>query len=51
LPPNETWFQLLLRKYLDKSNQREVNYVAFCADIDKTSDYQKEYVAKHPTGP
>ena len=41
----------MLRKYLDNSNPRDVNYVAFCADIDKTSDYQKQYVAKNPTGP
>ena len=27
LPPSEDLFQILIRKYLDKSNVREVNYV------------------------
>jgi hypothetical protein len=39
---------LLLRKYLDKGNVREVNYYKFCADIDKPEDIFPQYVAKNP---
>jgi len=35
IPPSEELFQLILRKYLDKGNIREINYRDFCADIDK----------------
>ena len=41
----------MLRKYLDKTNVREVNYVAFCADIDKIDDIVIPYQPKHPEGP
>lgn len=41
-------YQLLLRKYFDKGNIREVNYFKFCADIDKPQDIFPEYVAKNP---
>lgn len=51
IPPTEPLFQLLARKYFDNTNVREVNYVAFCADIDKIEDIKPPYVAKHPTGP
>lgn len=39
---------LLVRKYLDKGNIREVNYFKFCADIDRPQDIFPEYVAKNP---
>ena len=48
IPPTEDLYQLLLRKYLDKGNIREVNYFKFCADIDKPQDIFPEYVAKNP---
>lgn len=34
IPDNEADFQLILRKYLDQGNIREVNYFTFCADVD-----------------
>lgn len=48
IPPSEDLFQLLLRKYFDKGNVREINYLKFCADIDKPEDMFKAYVAKNP---
>ena len=29
---------LLLKKYMDKGNAEEVNYVDFCGDVDTTED-------------
>ena len=29
---------LLLKRYMDKGNTDEVNYVDFCADVDTTED-------------
>ena len=49
IPPSEELFQLLLRKYLDKSNIREINYFSFCADIDKPSDLNAPHVPKNKT--
>ena len=46
LPPSEALFQVLVRKYFDKGNMREVNYVNFCQDIDRPADLFKPYVAK-----
>jgi hypothetical protein len=37
-PAKEHVFDLIIRKYLDKSNQREVNYFSFCADVDRPED-------------
>lgn len=48
IPPTEPLFQLLLRKYFDLGNIREVNYVKFCHDVDHPEDIFPEYVAKHP---
>ena len=48
IPPTEDLYQLLLRKYFDKGNIREVNYFKFCADIDRPQDIFPEYVAKNP---
>lgn len=48
IPPTEELYQLLLRKYFDKANIREVNYFKFCADIDKPQDIFPEYVPKRP---
>jgi hypothetical protein len=38
VPANEQVFDLIVRKYLDKNNKREVNYFAFCADVDRPED-------------
>lgn len=46
IPPEEGLFQLLLRKYLDKGNVREINYFKFCADIDSPKDIFPQYVPK-----
>jgi len=48
IPPTEGLYQLLLRKYFDKGNIREVNYFKFCADIDRPQDMFPEHVAKNP---
>lgn len=48
IPPDEALFQLLLRKYFDKGNVREINYFKFCADIDKPEDIFPVYQAKNP---
>ena len=48
IPPSEELFQLLIRKYLDRGNVREINYFAFCADIDRPEDIFPKYVPKNP---
>ena len=35
---NEKVLDLIIRKYLDKSNSRDVNYFTFCADVDRPED-------------
>ena len=37
-PTNEKVLDLIIRKYLDKSNSRDVNYFTFCADVDRPED-------------
>ena len=48
IPPKEELFQILIRKYLDKGNIREINYFKFCADIDIPEDIFVQYEDKHP---
>ena len=48
IPPKEELFQILIRKYLDKGNIREINYFKFCADIDRPEDIFVQYEDKHP---
>ena len=48
IPPSEELFQILLRKYFDKGNIREINYFKFCADIDRPEDMFNQYVSKNP---
>ena len=48
IPPDEALFQLLIRKYLDSGNIREINYFKFCADIDRPQDIFPAYVPKNP---
>lgn len=48
LPPTEEMFQVLVRKYFDKGNVREMNYFEFCKDIDRPEDLFNLYQAKHP---
>ena len=37
LPP-EKYFGLLVRRYIDNGNVKEVNYVTFCDDVDNVSE-------------
>ena len=39
-------FQLIIRKYFDKGNTKEVNYFQFCADVDRPEDMFPGYVSK-----
>jgi hypothetical protein len=48
IPPEEKLFQVLVRKYLDKGNIREVNYFKFCEDIDRPEDLYPQYTPKNP---
>lgn len=38
LLPKEEYFQLLVRKYIDNGNPKEVNYVKFCDDVDNVQE-------------
>lgn len=38
LMPEEHIFELICKKYFDKGNTREVNYVKFCHDVDRPED-------------
>lgn len=46
LPPDENLFQVLVKKYYDKGNLREINYFKFCADIDRPEDIFPNYKPK-----
>lgn len=37
LPP-ERYFNLLIRRYIDNGNPKEVNYVNFCDDVDNVAE-------------
>jgi len=41
-------FELLVRKYLDKGNFKEVNYLEFGKDVDKPEDMFPGYKPKRP---
>lgn len=38
LLPEERYFDLLIRRYIDNGNPKEVNYVKFCSDVDNVSE-------------
>ena len=48
MPPSEELFELISRKYLDKGTEKEVNYFAFCKDVDRPEDMFPGYTPKHP---
>jgi hypothetical protein len=50
MPASEQVFQLIVRKYFDKGNTREVNYFSFCADVDRPEDMFPGYTPKRPQG-
>ena len=47
-PASPELSELIARKYFDRGNMREINYLGFCADVDKPEDMFPEYVAKNP---
>lgn len=36
--PSDEAFEVICKKYFDKSNTREIDYVSFCHDVDKPQD-------------
>lgn len=48
MPPNEEIFDLIIRKYCDAGNNKEVNYFKFCKDVDKPEFMFPGYVPKKP---
>jgi hypothetical protein len=47
MPPSEQVFELMIRKYFDKGNTREVNYFTFCGDVDRPEDMFPGYMPKN----
>jgi len=35
MPPSDELFNLMIRKYCDKSNDKDINYYHFCKDVDR----------------
>ena len=48
MPPNDYVFELIVRKYMDKGNTKEVNYFSFCHDVDKPEDMFSSVAPKNP---
>lgn len=48
IPSSEIIFELIVRKYLDRGTQKEVNYFLFCKDVDKPEDMFPGYTPKKP---
>ena len=48
MPPSEVLFELIIRKYLDRGTDKEVNYFDFCKDVDRPEDMFPGYTPKHP---
>lgn len=48
MPPQETVYNLIIRKYCDKGNTKEVNYFDFCKDVDRPQDMFPQYIPKRP---
>jgi hypothetical protein len=48
IPASEQVFELIVRKYFDKGNTKEVNYFKFCQDVDRPEDMFPGYVPKKP---
>jgi hypothetical protein len=46
IPSNDKVFELIIRKYFDKGNTKEVNYFQFCADVDRPEDMFPGYTSK-----
>ena len=48
MPENDDVFDLMIRKYCDRGNNKEVNYFKFCKDVDRPEDMFPAYQAKRP---
>lgn len=46
IPSSERVFELVIRKYFDKGNTKEVNYFTFCQDVDRPEDMFPGYSPK-----
>ena len=43
MPPSDEVFNLMIRKYCDRGNNKEVNYFKFCKDVDRPEDMFPAY--------
>lgn len=48
MPPSEEVFDLMVRKYCDRGNMKEINYFKFCKDVDRPEDMFPQYTVKRP---
>lgn len=48
MPPSEELFDLIIRRYCDRGNTKEINYFHFCKDVDRPEDMFPQYQAKRP---
>lgn len=48
MPPSDEMFDLIIRRYCDRGNTKEVNYYNFCKDVDRPEDMFPVYMAKRP---
>ena len=46
MPSSDRVFELVIRKYFDKGNTKEVNYFTFCQDVDRPEDMFPGYTPK-----
>lgn len=51
MPESDEVFDLIIRKYCDRGNNKEVNYFKFCKDVDRPEDMFPAYQAKKPKAP
>ena len=49
MPPSDAMFDLIIRRYCDRGNTKEVNYFHFCKDVDRPEDMFPAYQAKRAT--
>ena len=48
MPESDEIFDLMIRKYCDNGNNKEVKYFKFCKDVDRPEDMFPAYQAKRP---
>ena len=46
IPSNDFAFELIVRRFADKGNIKEINYFQFCRDVDRPEDMFPLYVPK-----